>query len=216
MTQRVITYIDGFNLYYGLKEKGWRKYYWLNLKKLALNLLEPNQELIEVKYFTARITTDRISASAFSRKAIEAKRRRQSIYLEALSIIDNLTIFEGHFLNKILKCQKCGNEWSSPEEKMTDVNIATELLSDSFDDRFDIAHLVSGDSDLAPPLQSLLQRYPGKKVIVAFPPRRYSERLKNTASDYFYINETAFRQSIFPDEVTKPDGYVLKKPPEWT
>ena len=24
---RVITYVDGFNLYFGLRDKGWRKYY---------------------------------------------------------------------------------------------------------------------------------------------------------------------------------------------
>jgi hypothetical protein len=35
MTQRVIAYIDGFNLYYGLKDKGWRRYYWLNLNSLS-------------------------------------------------------------------------------------------------------------------------------------------------------------------------------------
>jgi len=31
---RVITYIDGFNLYFGLKSKDWQRYYWLNLQLL--------------------------------------------------------------------------------------------------------------------------------------------------------------------------------------
>ncbi len=30
--ERIITYIDGFNLYFGLREKGWRCFDWLNLK----------------------------------------------------------------------------------------------------------------------------------------------------------------------------------------
>jgi len=34
---RVIAYVDGFNLYFGLKSKGWRRYYWLNPRALALN-----------------------------------------------------------------------------------------------------------------------------------------------------------------------------------
>lgn len=215
MKKRVITYIDGFNLYYGLKEREWRKYYWLNLEKLAHNLLKPGQELVTVKYFTSRITAGYKGAPAHIKKFMEAKRKRQQIFLEALSTLNNLTIFEGHFLDKTIECKKCGNRWSSPEEKMTDVNIATELLTDAFDDRFDIAHLVSGDSDIAPPIRNLLERYPQKNVIVAFPPRRYSERLKNDASKFFYINETAFRNSVFPDEVAKPDGYVLKRPKEW-
>jgi uncharacterized LabA/DUF88 family protein len=215
MAQRVITYIDGFNLYYGLKDRGWRKYYWLNLVELARNFLEPNEELIGVKYFTARLTAGFKGTPDHIKKTMEAKRTRQLAFLEALSTLDNLKIYEGHYLGKIIECKKCGFKWSSPEEKMTDVNIATELLTDAFDDRFDIAHLVSGDSDIAPPIRNLLERYPNKKVIVAFPPRRYSERLKNDASNFFYINETALRNSIFSDEVTKPDGFVLKRPKEW-
>lgn len=38
--RRVISYIDGFNLYFGLKQKGWRKYYWLDLAALSRSLLK--------------------------------------------------------------------------------------------------------------------------------------------------------------------------------
>lgn len=34
-SRRVITYIDGFNLYFGLKSKGWKRYYWIVLVRLA-------------------------------------------------------------------------------------------------------------------------------------------------------------------------------------
>lgn len=33
MTQRVIAYIDGFNLYFGLKAAKWKRFYWLNLQR---------------------------------------------------------------------------------------------------------------------------------------------------------------------------------------
>ena len=52
---RVITYIDGFNLYFGLKDSGYRRYYWLDVERLAENILRPGQELLAVKYFTADI-----------------------------------------------------------------------------------------------------------------------------------------------------------------
>ena len=29
--ERVSVYVDGFNLYYGLRSRGWRRYYWLDL-----------------------------------------------------------------------------------------------------------------------------------------------------------------------------------------
>jgi len=42
--QRVITYIDGFNLYFGLKDKGWKRYYWLNLVELSGKFLKPEEK----------------------------------------------------------------------------------------------------------------------------------------------------------------------------
>ena len=52
---RVICYVDGFNLYFGLRDSGLRRFYWLNIHKLAENLLRADQRLAETKYFTARI-----------------------------------------------------------------------------------------------------------------------------------------------------------------
>jgi hypothetical protein len=49
-SSRVVAYIDGFNLYYGLRSKGWRRYLWLDLNQLIASLLRPYQELSGVKY----------------------------------------------------------------------------------------------------------------------------------------------------------------------
>ena len=43
--ERVLVYIDGFNLYFGLIDAGLKKFKWLNLKSLSNNLLKPDQEL---------------------------------------------------------------------------------------------------------------------------------------------------------------------------
>ena len=55
---RVVAYIDGFNLYFGLKADRGRKYLWLDLQALIDSLLLPGQELREIKYFTARLRDD--------------------------------------------------------------------------------------------------------------------------------------------------------------
>ena len=60
---RVIVYVDGFNLYYGLKDSGLRRYYWLDIQKLAKNLLKPNQRLVAVRYFTTRLKETPASAT---------------------------------------------------------------------------------------------------------------------------------------------------------
>jgi hypothetical protein len=54
---RVIAYIDGYNLYFGLRHKGWKRFYWTNLAKLAGQFLKPNQSLLETKYFTTKVST---------------------------------------------------------------------------------------------------------------------------------------------------------------
>ena len=38
--ERVIVYIDGFNLYFGIREKFGKKFLWLDLIKLSKSLLK--------------------------------------------------------------------------------------------------------------------------------------------------------------------------------
>lgn len=200
---RVITYIDGFNLYHGLKDGGLNRFLWLDLRMLALQLLRPQQRLIEVKYFTSRISDP------------ADKRKRQSDYLEALQAHCQIKPFEGHFLSKPVQCFGCRRTWPGHEEKMTDVNIATELLMDAMQNRFDTAMLVSGDSDLVPPIRAIRKLFPAQRVVVVFPPNRFSIDLKNNAHGTLFIDDPTLGRSQLPEEIKKPDGYVLKRPPSW-
>ena len=47
--RRVAVYVDGLNLYYGLREAGFQRYYWLDLWRLAATLLRRDQTLIPVE-----------------------------------------------------------------------------------------------------------------------------------------------------------------------
>lgn len=203
MKQRVIVYIDGFNLYFGLKSKGWKRYYWLNLQKLVENLLKPDQFLVCTKYFTSRISLS------------PDKQKRQSTFIEALETLNNFYIFYGKYQDNAVECLRCGNIFSRPNEKMTDVNIATELLSDAFQDKFDSALLISADSDLAAPITKVKQLFPGKRIVVAFPPNRFSYHLSQLAHANFLIGRKNIANNLFPDKVGKKDGYVLEKPERW-
>ncbi len=98
---------------------------------------------------------------------------------------------------------------------MTDVNIATHLLLDAFDDRFDTAIVISGDSDLSPPIRAVLSRFPAKRVVVAFPPKRHSAQLSQTASAYLTIGEGKLKQSQLPDQVALPGGHTVLRPAKW-
>jgi len=203
---RVIAYIDGFNLYFGMRGLHWSRYYWLNLPLMAANLLKPGQRLVQTKYFTTRVSGSPKDPD---------KPKRQNTYLEAIQTLPNVGIFYGHYLSREVTCLRCGARWTTHDEKMTDVNIATELLTDATDDRFDVALLVTADSDLTRPIQIVRERFPAKKVVMAFPPDRNSERLKQVASGYMHIGRDVLRASQLPDQVRKPDGFVLHRPIEW-
>jgi hypothetical protein len=70
--ERVIVYIDGFNLYFGMREAGFHNCRWLDISVLVQNILQANQSLVEIKYFTSRVSNN------------PDKQKRQSTYIDAL------------------------------------------------------------------------------------------------------------------------------------
>lgn len=122
---------------------------------------------------------------------------------------------ECFYCHNALACKHCEKLQKKEEEKMTDVNLATEMMTDAFDGKFDIALLISGDSDLVPPVRRIRSRFPDKQVIVAFPPRRKSAALGAVASGLRTIRAAALESCQMPDEVVLKDGRKLRRPPEW-
>jgi len=214
--RRVGCYIDGFNLYYGLRDSNYQRFYWLDLQNLANRLIVPGDTVSFVKYFTSRISGPGPSHTGSYATLLKDRRRRQSNYLEALQThCTCLTVIEGHFLSQTKTCFQCQATWAAAEEKMTDVNIATEMIVDAFANRFDTALVVSADSDLVPPVRAVRECFGHKRVMVAFPPARNSLELKNAATGQFTISRRHLRDSQLPETVTKPNGYVLKRPDNW-
>ena len=203
-SNRVIAYIDGFNLYFGLKSKGWRCYYWLNLFLLCQQLVKSPQHLIQVKYFTSRIT-----------KASPDKSKRQSTYIEALQTVPNIKIFYGKYVWSPSVCKSCGYSYEVPEEKMTDVQLAVEMVSDASQDRYDTAFLIGGDIDQVPSIEVVRREFPHKRIVVIFPPGRTSDELRGTANAYYHITEEILKRSLFPLEIKKPTSYILRCPDRW-
>ena len=199
---RVIVYIDGFNLYFGMQDAGIENSKWLNIKSLIESYLTHNQELIEIKYFTSRITNQ------------PGKQKRQTTYLEALET-SGVTIIYGLYKAKDIECNNCGHNWSVSNEKMTDVNIATHLLLDAFEDKYDTAILISGDSDLVPPVKAIHKHFNKKTVSVFFPPNRHNVTVAGAAKGSQIIGKKKIKDHQFSLNITKKDGYILTKPESW-
>lgn len=203
---RVMAYIDGFNLYFGLRSKAWHRYYWLDLVKLAQSLLRPDQTLITAHYFTARLR---------GRANHAGPADRQNVYLDALATLPALQTHFGHYLEKPRRCKSCGAEWLDYEEKMTDVNIAVQMMGDAFANRFDTALLISADSDLTTPVRQIRTLFPNKRVIVGFPPNRRSFELDQVANHCFPVGQTKLRQAQLPETVSGPNDFSLSRPDKW-
>ena len=202
--KRVISYIDGFNMYYGLKSKGWDRYLWLNVQALSQNLLRPDQTLVHTKYFTARIS------------APADKVKRQNTYIEAIQTLADTSLYFGKYMTNPHTCRNCGYVHMVSSEKMTDVNIAVELLQDAFQNSFDVAILMSADSDLIAPLTAVKRLFPEKRIIVACPPDRFSRDLSRAAHAFLTIGHGSIERSQFSDEVRTRSGFVLRRPGSWT
>ena len=201
--ERVVVYVDGFNMYFGMMDAGFSYCRWLNIKALAQSLLQPHQQLAEVKYFTARVANN------------PDKQKRQNTYLEAL-YETGVKIFYGQYQMNTQECHRCGHIWGDAKEKMTDVNIATHLLVDAYKNQYDMAMLISGDSDLVPPIKAVHENFPAKRVFVAFPPKRHNNTVALVAKGSFIVGRKKLIESQFSLTIKKAaDGFILSKPIDW-
>jgi uncharacterized LabA/DUF88 family protein len=211
-TRRTIIYIDGFNLYFGLVQQRWRKYLWLDVHAFGASILRSEQRLVRVNYFTSEITgpPDKLS--------------RQRSYLAAVRTLPGVTIHRGRYESDQVKCSECGLSiacpkcrkiWFDNNEKMTDVKIATGMIVDAFQSRYDDAILVSGDADQKPAVDHVRKLFPDKNIYVCFPPSRKSYHLEAAATGVITAHEENFRKSQFPQVVTTAPGRSVTKPPSW-
>ena len=199
-------YVDGFNLYYGAV-KG-TPYHWLNVAAMC-RLLLPHDQISQIKYFTALVNP---------RPNDPDQPTRQKTYLRAPRTIPNLSIVLGSFLAhevmmplappasgyvKVIKT----------EEKGSDVNIATHLLVDGYNDDYEIAIIVSNDSDLLLPIQVVTHQL-GKPVGLLNPQKHPSHTLLPHVAFIKQIRAGVLAKSQFPATLTDQRGH-FSKPASW-
>jgi uncharacterized LabA/DUF88 family protein len=201
---RVIGYVDGFNLYYGLRERGWKRYYWLDPHRLIQGVIAPDHRLVSVKYFTARV------------RGPDDKRQRQGAYLDALNAQSEAEIIYGKFYRKQRRCSACGAEWTTHEEKMTDSAIASNLVADAFREEFDTAFLVGGDTDIVPAIKMVRRHFPLKRIVAWFPPARRNEEVAQACHDSGAVNGDHLAAAQMAERVEVQEGVFVTRPTAWS
>lgn len=207
---KTIVYVDAFNLYYGAVKDS--PYKWLDISALCRALLRPENAIVGIKYFTARVQP---------RPGDPDQPTRQQVYLRALRTLPGLQIIYGHYLSHVvwmpLAYPVVGHkpfvQVVKTEEKGSDVNLASHMLLDAADSAFDCAVIISGDSDLKTPVQMVQSRF-HKKVGVLNPQKIKCRALETTARFYKHIRESALASTQFPPVLTDGKG-TFHKPGAW-
>ncbi|MFC6646151.1 NYN domain-containing protein [Granulicella cerasi] len=208
---RTSIYVDGFNLYYrALRRTPFR---WLNIHELAVNLLSAENQIHKIRYFTARV----------SGKQDPGNPVRQALYLRALESLPQVEIHYGSFLAR-RKMRPLADplpggpthvEIEDMEEKGSDVNLATHLLNDAWKDDFDVALLLSQDSDLLEPLRIVREELAKTIGIVSLDGREPGS-LKKYASFVRTVTPERLRAAQFPEVLEVGNrGKIIRRPPQW-
>ncbi len=206
---RTWVYVDGLNLYYGsLKRTPFR---WLDLRRLCGALL-PRHDVERIKYFTARIV---------ALPADPDGPTRQDTYLRALRTLPDLEIYFGHFLSHTVTMPLAQPVPGLPalvrvirmDEKGSDVNLASHLLHDGHLQRYEMAVIVSGDSDLLAPVTFVMNDLK-RPVGVLNPQKRTCWVLANQATFYKHIRNGVLAASQFPPTLTDAVG-TFHRPSTW-
>jgi uncharacterized LabA/DUF88 family protein len=160
---RVFVFIDGSNFYHSLvKSFGSAK---LNLEHFT-QTLNAKGTIEKIFYYTATLNMSE-NSNAYS---------AQQRFLSKISQIKNLSVFLG-------RLEKRGN---TKVEKGVDFKLAVDLITNAFNDKYDIAIIVSNDSDFVPAIEEVQNL--GKKVWNVTFPKTQSYHLNQICDKTIEIN----------------------------
>lgn len=192
-------YYDGFNLYHAIDDLQKPHLKWLNLWNLAELIGRGHcREIVRAVFCTAYFPGD------------HGKKVRHEIYVRALSLA-NVETKLGHTTKEPMHCKRCGHQWDQPREKETDINLALSVFDDASRDVFDIAFVVTADTDQAATFRFLRQRFPSKQIVVVSPPQRNpSKHLISLSDKKIRLTEQHLNQCLFPKLVEGAGDPVLR------
>jgi uncharacterized LabA/DUF88 family protein len=167
MEDRIAIFIDGSNLYHALRS---------NFRRYDLNFAE----------FASKLSGSRHLFRTYYYNVLQDPIQRPDGYREQQEFLDILR--KTPYLEIRLGSTKVTQ--GIPVEKGIDIMLATDLLYFAWNDFYDVAVLVSGDSDFAYALQAVKNM--GKHVEVAYFESGVSKDLLNIADNRHLLNRSFF------------------------
>ena len=168
MSDRIAIFIDGSNLYHALQANF--KHHNLNFTEFA-NKLTGSRQLFRVYYYNI----------------LQEPAQWPEAYRDQQEFLDNLR--KTPYLEVRLGSTKMAQ--GVQVEKGIDIMLATDLLHFAWNNLYDVAVLVSGDSDFAYALQAVKNM--GKHIEVAYFERNVSRDLLDVADNRHLLNKQFFK-----------------------
>ena len=207
-TERAVIFIDGNNFYHGMKS--------IQLPAAELDYEEFSQKLVmgrewvETRYYAGRVQ------QVGDRTLYQNQRK----FLSRLDKCDRVNCFLGRIEQRPNKSAKHLDNWlnalarrsdiSVPEnvvqelrgivkksksqyvEKAVDVMIATDMVSMAFEDKYDVAYLLSADGDFTSAIKRVKETKPERKVFVASATSGYE--IARAADTFIRLNRGYFHE----------------------
>jgi len=234
--KNAIVYVDGFNLYYGILKRSKNK--WLDLEKLC-KFYYPKYNIIKINYFTALVKERKgdkespISQQIYLRalhtlpvfnKVLGSFQeyivRRPLVSKDEKGIRQKVRVSISKFFDKKMLLAD-DDKYDKPqyalikktEEKGSDVNLAVNLVNDAHNNKFDVAIIISNDSDLAGALR-IVKNELGKTVEILNPYPKTNKKLQKASSTVKRIFPKVLSGLQFPDKLLDKVG-EFHKPKSW-
>jgi hypothetical protein len=205
---RANVYVDGFSLYYSSLKR--TPYKWLDMRKLCRFML-PNDRIHRIRYFTANLV--------YQWWRDEPTAQRLQAYVRALETLPGLTVHYGSCRADNETLPIAGEDPGENElvirrlEKGSDVRLASLLLMDGFRGDYEVAVVISTNSDLALPMKLVRTRLQ-LPVGLLKPGRQYANELIEAATFWKPIRDGVLAASQFPSQLTDEHG-TITKPTTW-
>ncbi len=196
---RTCAFIDGLNLYHGIRERDDLK--WCNLPDLIDLYLRSDDELAQINFYTA------------DPKHRPESSKRNLNYCSALKAI-GVNVVMGRFDRTTVAAHD-----RQVTEKETDVNIAIDMVDFAHRGLYEKCVLISADSDLHPAVRRVCQLNADFRVVLLAPPNHHIAR-NTTALQSACRGQIAVRRMKvddlakcpLPETIKCPEGNHIRKP----
>ncbi len=205
--KQAMVFIDGSNWYHAMKSIGLyssRIDYWNFARKLS----EEHRSVVEIRYYVGKVSGDLTRTREQEQflntiknqnvRVVLGSVEKQRVQPDKNQIQQTLKKLRGAFsdLNPMIldELERLMSEGTYVDkEKKVDVNLAVDMVARAMKNEFDVAYLVSADSDFVPAVE--IVRETGKKVFAATPGHGYG--LKNAVNSFIRLPKEWFSADLF-------------------